>query len=186
MEEITCWFKNRGDVLPLYDWKNDAVHAAVSHMARWCEIKDGIDGDYIDMWLDQYAPWLTDAARYRLLAAKPCFFRADTLARKLGVTFTDRQFFGFRTIGACDIEHEQRDAAVERKRRARKELRRRRRNGKQPRQQWLAENSISREQPWRALGMSRAAYYRMLRRMRQVRATGRKSAASQPTRRLQK
>lgn len=30
----------------------------------------------------------------------------------------------------------------------------------QPRAQWLAENSISRERPWARLGISRATWYR--------------------------
>jgi len=29
----------------------------------------------------------------------------------------------------------------------------------QPREQWLAEHSIERTQPWRALGMSRSSWY---------------------------
>ena len=37
---------------------------------------------------------------------------------------------------------------------------RRRRLGAKPRDQWLAENSASRTEPWKALGISRPAYYR--------------------------
>src|SRR5262249_1358107 len=79
---------------------------------------------------------------------------ADNLARFLGVVYADRQALGLTTIGSVDI-----------KKRARKELRKRRNRlvkeakrraaGMRPQRE-----SLSATKPWEKLGISRATWYR--------------------------
>jgi hypothetical protein len=79
---------------------------------------------------------------------------ADNLARFLGVTYEQRQKLGITTIGSTNV-----------KKRARKELRKRRwrlnaerrRRGLGMRPQY---ESLSATRPWRELGMSRRTWYR--------------------------
>jgi hypothetical protein len=79
---------------------------------------------------------------------------ADNLARFLGVTYAQRQALGLTTIGSINVG-----------RRARKELRKRRdRLAKEAKRRAAGmrpqSESLSATQPWRALGMSRAVWYR--------------------------
>src|SRR5262245_22775734 len=79
---------------------------------------------------------------------------ADNLARFLGVTYAQRQALGLTTIGSVNV-----------KRRARKELRKRRdRLAKEKKRREMGMRSQSESlcatQPWRELGTSRAAWYR--------------------------
>jgi hypothetical protein len=79
---------------------------------------------------------------------------ADNLARFLGVTYEQRQALGLTTIGSINV-----------KKRARKELRKRRDKLNKERKRLAAgarpqSQSLSRTQPWRELGVSRAAWYR--------------------------
>jgi len=79
---------------------------------------------------------------------------ADNLARFLGVTFEQRQRLGLTTIGSVNV-----------KKSARKELRKRNdRLAKKHKRRALGmrpqSESLSATQPWRELGMSRAAWYR--------------------------
>jgi len=79
---------------------------------------------------------------------------ADNLARFLGLTYAQRQALGLTTIGSIDVG-----------RRARKELRKRRDRLAKERKRRAAgmrpqSESLSATQPWRELGMSRAAWYR--------------------------
>ena len=79
---------------------------------------------------------------------------ADNLARFLGVTYAQRQDLGLTTIGSVNV-----------KKRARKELRKRRdRIAKEQKRRALGmrpqSESLSATKPWEKLGMSRAAWYR--------------------------
>jgi len=79
---------------------------------------------------------------------------ADNLARFLGVTYAQRQALRLTTIGSVNV-----------KKRARKELRKRRdRMAKEQRRRVLGmrpqSESLSAPKPWEKLGMSRAAWYR--------------------------
>jgi hypothetical protein len=79
---------------------------------------------------------------------------ADSLARFLGVTYAQRQALRLTTIGSVNV-----------KKRARKELRKRRdRIAKEKKRRALGmrpqSESLSATQPWREMGMSRAAWYR--------------------------
>ncbi len=70
-----------------------------------------------------------------------------------------RERFQLWTIGACDLTKEQRKARRKKHQRQR-EMARRRKAGMDERATYLASHTTSRDQPWIALGMSRASYYR--------------------------
>jgi hypothetical protein len=87
---------------------------------------------------------------------------ADRMAELMALEYDDRQRLGIFTIGAIDKTKRQRaNLKAKRKReqaRASKEAKRRER-GKPNRKEYLAA-SLSRTQPWKAEGISRAAWYR--------------------------
>jgi hypothetical protein len=83
---------------------------------------------------------------------------ADNLARFLDVKYAQRQALRLTTIGSVDVKKRARKELLKlRKRRALE--RKRRASGVRARTEYEA-HSLSRTQPWRALGMSRAAWYR--------------------------
>lgn len=117
----------------------------------------------MNQWLDHWAPWLTGDERAAMIAhvmKNPLTFLADTTAHRIG-NFTDaeRTLLGVTTIGSVDVDVEQRKARQKMKNTAR-HAERRRQGGAVPRAQWLAANGASRTKPWLALGISRASFYR--------------------------
>jgi hypothetical protein len=78
---------------------------------------------------------------------------ADNLAKFLGVTYEQRQRLRLTTIGSVNVKRRARKELRERQNRMAHE-RRRRALGMRPQSESLST------QPWRALGMSRAAWYR--------------------------
>jgi hypothetical protein len=83
---------------------------------------------------------------------------ADNLARFLGVTYAQRQKLGLRTIGSVNVKRADRKVIRMVRDKVKKEQRRRA-AGMRPRTEYEA-NSLSRTQPWRALGMSRRTWER--------------------------
>jgi len=79
---------------------------------------------------------------------------ADNLARFLGVTYEQRQALRLTTIGSVNVGKRARKELRKRRDRLAKE-RKRRAVGMRPQSE-----SLSATQPWRELGMSRAAWYR--------------------------
>ena len=92
------------------------------------------------------------------VVAKRIRWRAQTLAKRLGLTAKERHALRITTIGAIDETPEERIEARRHHAKQRK-LDLRRDQGAQPRTQYEA-NSIRRTKPWVSLGMSRAAWYR--------------------------
>jgi hypothetical protein len=84
----------------------------------------------------------------------PKHLSADNLARFLGVTYAKRQALRLTTIGSIDIKKRARKELRKRRDRMAKEAKRRAR-GMRPQSE-----SLSRAQPWRELGMSRTTWYR--------------------------
>jgi hypothetical protein len=80
--------------------------------------------------------------------------KADNLAQFLGVTYAQRKALGLTTIGSKDVKKRARKELRKRQDRLAKE-RKRRATGMRPQSE-----SLSATQPWRELGMSRAAWYR--------------------------
>jgi hypothetical protein len=83
---------------------------------------------------------------------------ADNLAKFLGVTYGMRQTLGLTTIGSIDVKKRARKELRKRRARMAKEQLRRVR-GMRPQSQ-----SLSATKPWEELGMSRAKWYRNKRR----------------------
>jgi hypothetical protein len=79
---------------------------------------------------------------------------ADNLARFLGLTYAQRQHLRIKTIGSIDVKKRARKVLRQRKDRLAKEEGRRK-LGMRPQSE-----SLSATEPWRELGMSRAAWYR--------------------------
>lgn len=87
---------------------------------------------------------------------------ADACADMLNVTLEERTGLDIRTIGAWDVTREERDAiAKERKKELDRERQaaKRKAAGRKSRAEYEAE-SISKAEPWKATGMTRATWYR--------------------------
>jgi hypothetical protein len=132
-----------------------------------------VDANRLKLRLGEIAPWHFEDeidALITRLNAKQYRFSADKIARLLKVTWEESRAFGLKTIGGCDVTKKARKADRDASYRSRKrELdhqwreNQRRADGVQPREEWLAKNSASREQPWKAVGMGRTKYYEWLR-----------------------
>jgi hypothetical protein len=79
---------------------------------------------------------------------------ADGFAERLGVTYAMRQKLGLTTIGAIDVSKRARKKLRKARDRQRQEAKRRARGAKPQ------VSSLSRQQPWEKLGMSRRSWYR--------------------------
>jgi hypothetical protein len=91
--------------------------------------------------------------------------RGDALARRLRLGYAERQRLDIRLIGAHDVNRKQRAAlAAERKRERdrRRAAVKRRQQGRMSRAEYEA-GSVNRQKPWKALGISRATYFRQQR-----------------------
>src|SRR5262249_2301727 len=82
----------------------------------------------------------------------------DKLAKHLGLTYQQRTILNITTIGACDFSKAARTRQRKQKNRTAKE-RKRRASGALARDEYEAK-SLSKTQPWREMGMSRAIWYR--------------------------
>jgi hypothetical protein len=100
---------------------------------------------------------ITEAAAIAIAdeaAEIPHCWKADRLAKCLGVTYAQRQQLGLTTIGSVDIGKRARKELRKRRTRLRKK-RMRRARGMRPQSE-----SLSATRPWRELGMSRSTWYR--------------------------
>jgi hypothetical protein len=86
--------------------------------------------------------------------ASPKARSADAVARQIGLTYLVREKLGITTIGSIDIKKRARKELRKRKARLREEHRRRARGAKPH------SESLSRTQPWKALGISRSTWER--------------------------
>jgi hypothetical protein len=148
-------------ILPVGDYV--AVRIVLFHMASIIRNT----ANKMRAWIAEAAPWLDEDEADRLIraaiASEANLPKPDTLARYLDLTAAVRHALGIRTIGAADITKRQRTKA----RKARKRIAgtvaacaKRLAAGAQPRAEYLATHTASRDQPWIALGISRATYYR--------------------------
>jgi hypothetical protein len=83
---------------------------------------------------------------------------ADQVAKMLGVNYEQRQRLGLTTIGAIDVNKEQRKERRKRRDREAKE-RKRRERGAKPRAEYEAK-SLCKAKPWLAEGISRKTWYK--------------------------
>jgi hypothetical protein len=132
------------------------VEAMLHHLARLKDPQWQMS-DFIAM----RAPFIAGGERDALIAgilANPHRFGADALAKKIKLTAAQRARLGITTIGASDMNAEQRKAMrklkeIERKRKKRRAA------GAKPRAEYLAQ-SIEQTKPWEAEGISRATWHR--------------------------
>lgn len=153
--EINRLLESRyGTTLPDDDAGRDDIRIMAHHLER-------LSGDprkRIGKWLDTHAPWLIGRERTALIGEvtdKPRRWRADKLAGLLNLHEAERHALRITTIGAIDMTKTERaKRREERKRSAKKAGRKRQSRGE------YEAASITRAQPWKALGISRATWYR--------------------------
>lgn len=160
MREMERVFAHRfGDYLPDDDAGMEDLTLAANQIAQM----EGNAEDHILRWAFEWAPWFfrqkdVDPVLFaRRIAKSPRRYKADTLARLLNLTMSDRTAIGITTIGAIDCNKQQRAALRRERNRVGAEARRRARGAK-PRAQYEAE-SLSRTKPWERMGMSRSTWY---------------------------
>jgi hypothetical protein len=140
---------------------DDAGRGDALIMAHHLAALSGDPRKRIGSWLRLRAPWMSLKEAEAVLVetmTRPQRWRADKLAWRLRLIEADRARLRITTIGAVDVPRLER--IKRRKAKARLYSRQwRAAKGAKPRVSYLA-GSISRIQPWRALKMSRAAWYR--------------------------
>lgn len=112
-------------------------------------------------WLARRAPWMPPAEASALIDrvfGKPIKWGADTMGRRLRLTWRERKQLRITTIWAVDITREEAAAAQAVMKRSARQAKRRL-NGVKPRQEYEA-NSIGHGKPWIAEGISKATWYR--------------------------
>jgi hypothetical protein len=146
-----------GEILPHDDAGADDAFVMCHHLAR----RAGDPVIRMRGWLDRRAPWMPLADRQTLIErvlARPLRWKADTLAKRLGLTAATRTRLQIKTIGAIDQTLEER-AETRRLRKLQDKQHQRQASGSLPRPQFEAQ-SIQQRQPWQALGISRRTWYR--------------------------
>jgi hypothetical protein len=161
VREIERIIQSRWGLIPNTDDAAHTIRLVAQHMRHFA--KKPLAGILIH-WCRRWAPHMP-AKIIRGLAWQvqhyPLKYGADTLAKRLNITFEERQSLKLFTIGAIDRDQAQRRlrrAAEDRKRkeRRRKEMRKDR---YQTRAEYLA-NSLSKTKPWLLEGISRRTWYR--------------------------
>jgi hypothetical protein len=157
--ELNREFTDRygGEILPPDDAGRDDVSIMLHHLAQ----RSGYPLQRMAEWLDRRAPWLTGQEREGLvtrIAGRPLKFKADTLARKIGLTAERRARLLIHTIGAVD---DPAAARAERRRVHKLEVKRkmRRERGCRTRDD-IAHASVTAAAPWKGERISRATWYR--------------------------
>jgi hypothetical protein len=104
------------------------------------------------LWLENWCPWMIQSERDRILGLKGHWYTGDSLGENLEVENDIRKQLGLWSIRPTDVEW----TIVQKERRERQKVKlqeKRRANGVKPRRKGASE-------PWKALGMSKATYYR--------------------------
>jgi hypothetical protein len=146
IERVMCGLY--GDILPDDDAGRRFVFALANHMDEAKRIR---------VMIANHAPWYPedDADELiRRIERHRTKWRADSLAKFLGITYAERTRDGLRTIGACDVPKEERTRLRRERYRERERMldrtrksKRRRANGAKPHAE-----SASRIEPWLAAG----------------------------------
>jgi hypothetical protein len=121
----------------------------------------------LDIWCTRWAPTFPRHLRSECAAhakkQKGQLSNDEKVGVRLRLRHEERTFLDIRTIGCYDVDKKTRKLlAGERKRKRDKERKAQARilEGRLSRPEYLAANSVSREQPWLELEMSRRTYYR--------------------------
>jgi hypothetical protein len=170
VREIERIIETRWGLIPDTDDATHTIRLVAQHMRLFA--KKPLAGILIH-WCRRWAPHMP-AKIIRGLAWQvqhyPLKYGADTLAKRLNITFEERQSLRLFTIGAIDRDQAQRRMRRTAEDRKRKERRRKemRKDSYQTRAEWLEAHGLSRTRPWEIEGMSRAKWYRQ----RKARETG--------------
>ena len=149
----------RGTILPDDDAGQADVLVMINHLIVLANGRQRV----LD-WCRRCAPWFLDRAEALVdgLIKRPRRYRADPLGQLLNLTSEERDRLKIRTIGAVDLDREQRkQRRRERDKKAKQE--KRKAAGATPRAQ-----SISQTKPWLALGISRSKWYADQQKSREV------------------
>jgi hypothetical protein len=148
-----------GPILPDDDAGRDDLRLLLLTISMgqgdWTKLKNTIE-----VW----APWMDADEALQVIDEinrTPDYLRkpkARSLGEKLRLLNHERQALGIRTIAPVDMTDEQMEEQRKAKKRAR-QLRRRRAKGSKPREIYLA-NSLTKDKPWEADGVSRATWFR--------------------------
>lgn len=156
IRELETLFADRyGTALPHDDAGRDDLAVLLHHAAHYAEPLPRMRA-----LADRWAPWLDGGALDDLIAditARPLRWRADKLAARVGLDDATRTRLRIRTIGATDITAEQR--ATRRREADRLAKQQQRRAAGVPACPTRSE-TVARQQPWLALGISRRTWYR--------------------------
>lgn len=157
MNDLATLFRSRyGIELPDDDAGRDDMDVALNHLACLPHPMPAIKA-----WLEIWAPWLTLAEQRDIAApilANPQRWKADALAWRLRLTMEQRTMLGITTIGAVDMNKGARTKRRRQRDRERKTATRRAK-GIKPRKAYEGQ-SISKQKPWEAEGISRRTWYR--------------------------
>jgi hypothetical protein len=146
------FFDRYGAMLPNDDAGLDDIFVMANHLAQLAE-----PDQRITAWLRRWAPWHGEGSTVALIRSvtpKPLKWRADVLARQLGLDYATRMRLRITTIGAIDCGKAKR-AALRRKRNNAAKRASRARDGAASH-----ATSAARTKPWLALGISPRSYYR--------------------------
>jgi hypothetical protein len=153
IRDLERFFADRyGPVLPNDDAGRDDIFVFANHLAHLNK-----PDQRIRAWLRRWAPWYGDDrtdALVREVMAKPQKWRADALAKRIGLDDATRTRLKITTIGATDCGKAKRAALRTERNNAAKRARRA--------EAGAASHAASaaRCKPWAALGISRRTYYR--------------------------
>lgn len=158
LHEFARLFASRyhGTQLPNDDAGRDDIEPVMHHMAALTQ-----PARRAQYWLELWAPWLTLAEQREIISggiATARSWKADQLAWRYRVTKEERDMLGLTTIGAIDYGKAARTKRRKDRDRQRKSASRRA-AGMKPRTEYEAA-SLSKAQPWKAQGISRASWYR--------------------------
>lgn len=151
------FFARCGRTLPDDDSGRDDVLVMSHHLA----LRQGDSVRLIRNWIELHAPWMLQGEADKLIryvVARPIRWSADKLAQRVRLTEAERRRLRICTIGAVDMNKEERKQARKLRQRQRDRARRRAR-GARPRGEYEAA-SANRLKPWIAAGVSRRSWYR--------------------------
>lgn len=170
LRELERVITNRlGVIIPETDDGDIFIEVAAYALNAHC-YRNGLDLDAaLTGWCSRWAPWALQRAGTIIrpilnkLVGRKYDMKADDVARRLLISMWERTALELRTIGAHDIPVRIRKGIAKSVKRSNDRVRqttKRRARGVQPRESWLAANSLSKARPWDAEGISRAQWYR--------------------------
>jgi hypothetical protein len=152
------FYTRYGARLPDDDDGRENVMIMINHLVMLADPKFRVRN-----WCSRRAPWVVDSEAEKLVdktITRPRRWRADALGQILNLTEAERDRLKIRTIGASGVTKAMRIAKRRERDRLAKRLKRRAAGAKPQ------AKSINRKRPWSAFGISRATYFRRMRRFR--------------------